>query len=376
MNKVRFWISTIYLIQLILAVVNPFGYHAITLKTSIIYLSYIFAIFISGLSINRNSSIHKSFELKTIFKYFPKVYLFIAIILYATLSYKRIQLGLSLQEFRDFFFFATNSIFSVINLPFIFLNSFALYGILIRLNLGKLYYREILELSAGFILVNVSAGGRTAIFALALLFLVVFLRSRIIRKAILKDKLFKRLSIVAIFVIVITTFNRSFAALGIEGQFRYLVGPIFLLNAALEDPIGLLNLSEMRMGFSLSGLDWFVCALLNGMGFLNEKIVSINSIVNYTLTYGYEIGTGRSMNAFYTIVFSFYQDFSISGPLVLMVYAYVVRLFINRKLTWAYGTYIDFILLYGFINNLLTSPTYSLVLLLFIFVNPFKYSSS
>lgn len=343
---VIFWLGMLPILQLVLAVINPYSFFPIS--NQVIFLSITHSIFFYlsawvalqvfkvGRTVNLNADtfrhISRSHIILTIGIFVNDVIIFLFSLLFMLRS------GISLQDARDTFFFdniyGTKYTFGELVILIWIIQALRMF-MLIRITAAFFVFpnqRNIILfvlISGSFILTDLSTGGRINTFYFATIVISIMLLMGWKAISLVSKKVLMRVASVGSLTLAVVTATRLEAGHSAwYFLYKYFIGPLFILNAAIDDPGGLLYDEKMRFGATFFGLDWAIVGTAKLFGCDCQTLATILDPIMRT---GYWFSNDDGANAFFTGFFPFILDFGVLGPVLSgMIFGLGVVYFASR----------------------------------------------
>ena len=382
MNRTLLYVAFFFLLEILLAVLNPYNFYIISLKTVFIYSLFILLLFCYAIFYNSPINNRVSFIFRKQIVLFINLYFALGVLLFLTHLYIKSTYELSSQQLRDLYFFGQESgeltIFNYFFIPMSIINGFGLFVFLVLLvslknrieNYNVVLFVKCL---AAMLLINTAESGRMAFFVLGILIVIFFMKYQTLLKKLRRTWWGLNVTLISLALVGYITVTRLGDFSIMKFLYTYVVGPVFLFDYALNDQAGIIYNPENRFGFSFMSLDWLLTGIYNV--FSSEHLNSLFSISDPFLTYGYEMNDQMSVNAFFTFFTFFYIDYGILAPFFVVCYHFIIigfgRLIKARNIV-ELDILMTFFLVYGALLNMLSSPMYLVTLLSLFFINPYK----
>lgn len=363
MRKNLYLLVFLYIILLFSIFANPYDYYNYNEYIIYDYLGYILVIIILSFISFKTYKI-RPISLKGYMYKINKVLFFFSLLIFLSILMIMIRLNINFQNIRDIFFFdriiSDNSIFDLITIPQLFINSFLFY--LLNINLynfiidkkSKFYFKNLIYSSFSIVFLDLSTGGRMFTFyVIVILFIQIISFSKVSLQKINK-KIF-RIFTFSFGALLIMSVLRSNSFL--EFLYKYMVGPSFLYSFSISDPESLLNSLEFdQFGYSIMSLNWIIIGFLK---LLNFDLETLFSTANNFLTYGYFLNNEGGINAYFTGHMYFYKDYGVFSNLFILLFVSISIYFLRkRKLINIICIYFLFFLILMIRENILNAPFY------------------
>lgn len=395
--SVILFLGAIPLFQLLLAVLNPYGYepieydiiayvfiHVLSFYATFLTVYFIFTRFLFKKTKKQAVTINEIFALTNTTIFLVKLIFLIDIAIFGFTLYVMISKGLSFQQLRDLFFFGSifgsNIGFGQLVISLWFLQGLRYY-LLIRTLLSlssktssksSLYFWLV---CISILLSDISTGGRIGTFYMASI-IGIFLY--FVGKDNVPRELIRKLKLVLIYMIVIVTIisiNRltedefNF----FEFLYKYFIAPLFLFQIGISDTNGLLQNPEMRFGASVASLDWVFVGLLKKYASFQGNTLA--TIMDPVLATGYYLNSEGGINAFFTAFFSYFLDYGFLSSMMSGIFFGSIIAFFALKYK-KYGSIrslyfaIIYLFLYSMVTreNLLAAPWFLMLICLGLFL--------
>ena len=361
--KSLFILNLVYLVLLLILVEwNPYNYYDPGPSLGISYIVLIILYFCASATnqtITLNASPFKHRYLVNITLVFCAAY-------FLVLTALRIAVGLSMQEFRNLFFYGStfgffSSAFFIYF--FIFLNSVIWIGILQSISCRD--YSQLWRFALSYVLVDVASGGRMAFFHLIVLLLsTVCLVSSVrlkFRRSNFLNTSFILVFLILVFCVIVASRLDGGDKAFFEFLYQYLVGPSFLYEAELSDGYVSYLISRDYLAWFAS-LDWAVVGALKLIGF---NFDTLYTEWNAALATGRYLNNEYGINAHYTGFLFFKLSFGIFSEIIL-VGLFALTIYFSAKRSPELAIYFGFILTMMSRENLLNSPQFLVIVFYFL----------
>lgn len=378
--------------QVIFAILNPYKYYEIAVSTYIYYcMHFVFGslsltlfskrkLFTNIGEGNKDGSTRNQKLLA--FIYASPCY----IALVSSFIFVR-RTGINIQDLRNTFFFGDGSA-----LPFVFgdivlylslfmgLGYYLLISFITRYKIysGKADRDSAMIIGSGLFALDTATAGRMAFFYMALVIIstsLIFSRSQ---ARIFSGRVAKRnISIILVIFLLVTSSRIAYDPSGsfLAVLYKYMVGPIYMMDQGLKDSSGLLHNPEVRLGMSLMTFDWTVIGILKKIGY---ELRTLFDISNNTLAAGYYLNDKGGMNAHFTAPFYFVIDYGYMSGAAIFVYSSIILSIYKARASAQYHSTIIIFLFFSQMlstrENIYNSPTFMFTLFLLILF-PMKSNS-